>query len=379
MGEEQNKSALETEQEASNEKDVTETEESKTEVMQSEDVDNSAENDSGETIQNNLTDFSDNETKGTETEENISDNEEAPYKEYGFGGVQGSTADTETTTEETTNSQFENYQGQFVNVEAQEKAQKIAKRKKILYPSTIIVLVLVVASIVVYAVYSSFFQTSVKGVWVSTDVDEVTSANSLLVLGDNNEAYMSFGTMRYLGVYNTSYDDDGNKILTVDIPYALQSDFVYEMQGNDILSLTMDGDTTAYTFKKVELPDYSLTAPEDYVRDDNLLGKWKDTTYDIEYTFKNDGTMLINEAGVVEADCIYNIVDGTIHVEYLAGEVYTMDMEYSVSGDNLTIGVMNFVKVEDANGKPVQTEAQTTEKTTVPETVAETVEETTAA
>lgn len=365
MGEEQNKSAFETEQEASNEKDVTETEESRTEIMQSEDVDNSAENDSGETLQDSLTDFSDNETKETEAEENISDNAEAPYKEYGFEDAEDSSPDTEVTAD----SQLQNYQGQYVNVEAQESAQKKAKRKGILYPSTIIVLVLVVASIVVYAVYSSFFQTSVKGVWVSTDVDEVTSANSLLVFGDNNEAYMSFGTMRYLGVYSTSYDDDGNKILTVDIPYALQSDFAYEMQGNDILSLTMNGDTTAYTFKKVELPDYSLTVPEDYVRDDNLLGKWKDTTYDIEYTFRADGTMLINEAGLVEADCIYNIVDGTIHVEYLAGEVYTMDMEYSVSGNNLAIGVMNFVKVEDENGNPVETEDQTTDETTVSETV----------
>lgn len=368
MGEEQNKSALETEQEALNEKDVTETDESKTEVLQSENVDNSAENESGETMQDSFTGSSDNETKMTEPEENISDNEEAPHKEYGSEGAEESSPDSEAAAD----SQLQNYQGQFVNVEAQESAQKKAKRKRILYPSTIIVLVLVVASIVVYAVYSSFFQTSVKGVWVSTDVDEVTSANSLLVLGDNNEAYISFGTMRYMGVYNTSYDDDGNRILTVDIPYALQSDFVYEMQGNDILSLTMEGDSTVATFKNVELPDYTLTVPEDYVRDDNLLGKWKDPNYNIEYTFRADGTMLINEAGLVEADCIYNIVDGTIHVEYLAGEVYTMDMEYSVSGNNLTIGVMNFVKVEDANGNPVETEAQTTEETTVPETVEET-------
>lgn len=265
----------------------------------------------------------------------------------------------------------ENYQAADVS-ESENIIQTSKRKNKYLYPCTIITLVLVLAAVVIYALTSSMLKTSVKGVWISTEVEEATAANTYLVLTDNNVAYMSLGTMRYLGTYTTDYSDDGEKILTVNIPYALQASFTYEFEGKNIMALTMDGDTTAYTFKNVVLPDCSLTVPDDYVRDENLYGTWKDSTYDIEYTFRKDGTMLINEAGVVEADCIYNIVDGTIHVEYLAGEVLTMDMEYSVEGDNLYIGVMSFTRIADEKGNPVATEAPSTEETTAADATEET-------
>lgn len=368
MGEEQNKSVFENkEQEDSKDTDMNET------VSET-----SVENNEEETqfVSETQDDFSD-DVKDDLNTESISFEEtdsEEPFNEYSFETGEGSSVNTEEGTENRVDTDLSSYQGQYVNVEAQESTPVKTKKKGILYPSTIVVLVLVVASIVIYGIYASF-QPSIKGVWVSTSVDETSTANSYLVLTDDNVAYMTLGTMRYMGIYSTSFDDDGQKILTVDIPYALQSNFVYELQG-DIMTLVMEGDTTEYTFKNVELPDYTLTVPEDYVRDDNLLGKWKDYTYDIEYTFRADGTMLISEAGVVEADCIYNIVDGTIHVEYLAGEVYSMDMEYTVDGNNLTIGVMNFQKIADENGKAIQTEEQTTEADTTAET---TVEETVAA
>lgn len=368
MGEEQNKSVFENkEQEDSKDTDMNET------VSET-----SVENNEEETqfVSETQDDFSD-DLKDDLNTESISFEEtdsEEPFNKYSFETGEGSSVNTEEGTENQVDTDLSSYQGQYVNVEAQESTHVKTKKKGILYPSTIVVLVLVVASIVIYAVYASF-QPSIKGAWVSTSVDETSTANSYLVLTDDNVAYMTLGTMRYMGIYSTSFDDDGQKILTVDIPYALQSNFVYELQG-DIMTLVMEGDTTEYTFKNVELPDYTLTVPEDYVRDDNLLGKWKDYTYDIEYTFRADGTMLISEAGVVEADCIYNIVDGTIHVEYLAGEVYSMDMEYTVDGNNLTIGVMNFQKIADENGKAIQTEEQTTEADTTAET---TVEETVAA
>ena len=368
MGEEQNKSVFENkEQEDSKDTDMNET------VSET-----SVENNEEETqfVSETQDDFSD-DVKDDLNTESISFEEtdsEEPFNEYSFETGEGSSVNTEEGTENQVDTDLSNYQGQYVNVEAQESTPVKTKKKGILYPSTIVVLVLVVASIVIYGIYASF-QPSIKGAWVSTSVDETSTANSYLVLTDDNVAYMTLGTMRYMGIYSTSFDDDGQKILTVDIPYALQSNFVYELQG-DIMTLVMEGDTTEQTFKNVELPDYTLTVPEDYVRDDNLLGKWKDYTYDIEYTFRADGTMLISEAGVVEADCIYNIVDGTIHVEYLAGEVYSMDMEYTVDGNNLTIGVMNFQKIADENGKAIQTEEQTTEADTTAET---TVEETVAA
>ena len=368
MGEEQNKSAFENEEQVvSKDTDMNET------IPET-----SVENNEDETqfVSEPQNDFSDDVTDKLNTENDSSEETDSAetFNEYSFENSEESSENTEEGTENQVDTDLSNYQGQSVNVEAQESTPVKTKKKGILYPSTIVVLVLVVASIVIYAVYASF-QPSIKGAWVSTSVDEASTANSYLVLGDDNVAYMTLGTMRYMGVYSTSFDEDGQKILTVDIPYALQSNFVYELQG-DIMTLVMEGDTTEYTFKNVELPDYTLTVPDDYVRDDNLLGKWKDYTYDIEYTFRADGTMLINEAGVVEADCIYNIVDGTIHVEYLAREVYSMDMEYTVDGNNLTIGVMNFQKIADENGNVIQTEEQATEADTTAET---TVEETVAA
>lgn len=351
MGEEQNKSSFENEQELPED---TAAGESASEVY--------SENDAAET------ESADSETEAAE----ITETEESESEESG----EAVTAETENQAEEGS----ENQSLASVNEEAQESVQENtqakAGKKRILYPSTIVVLVLVVASIVFYAVYASFFQTSVKGVWLSTEVEEASTANSYLVLTDDNIAYMAFGTMRYMGSYSTDYDDDGQKILTVNIPYALQSNFIYDVQG-DILTLTVDGDSTSYTFKNVELPDYTLTVPDDYVQDDNILGKWKDYNYDIEYTFNSDGTMLINEAGLVEADCIYTVEDGTIHVEYLAGEIYTMDMEYAADGNNLTIGVMNFQKIADENGKAVPTEAST--EATAEESTEATAETTAAA
>lgn len=245
------------------------------------------------------------------------------------------------------------------------------KWKKVLYPCTAVALAIVIVSVAVFGIYSAFFQTSVKGAWISTEIEDVTNSDSFLVLGDDNIAYMSIGTMRYLGTYSTSYNDEGTKILTVDIPYIMQSTFKYDMKSDNILSLSMEGDDTEYTFKNVQLPDCRLPVPEDYKRDAILYGTWRDNTNGIEYTFRDDGTMLINEAGVVEADCIYNIQDNTIHVEYWAGETYTMDMEYTVDNNKLEIGSMSFVKVMDKDGNVLSTEADevlSTEETTVEQT-----------
>lgn len=351
MSEEQNKSALENEQKISEEQNANDA------VSDENTVDNETEE---------LDIFADN---FSEHSEESNDDSEASD----FDTVNDFTENIGENTKLQQTGDLADDQSQYVNTEVQNSTQAKQKKKRILYPSTIVVLVLVVASIVIYALFASS-QPSVKGVWVNTNVDDTSTANTYLVLADDNVAYMSLGTMRYMGVYSTSFDDDGQRILTIDIPYALQSSYAYELHG-DIMTLTIEGDTTEYTFKNTELPDYTLAVPEDYVRDGNLLGKWKDYTYGIEYTFRADGTMLINEAGVVEADCTYNIVDGTIHVEYLAGEVYSMDMEYTVNGNDLTIGVMKFQKIEDENGNAIQTEEQTTEA----ETTAEITEEETAA
>ncbi len=250
-------------------------------------------------------------------------------------------------------------------------SDKSSKWKSVLYPSTVVAFVLVIVSIAVFGIYTTFFQTSVKGAWISTEIEEVTSSDSFLVLGDNNVAYMAMGNMRYMGNYSTSYDDAGEKILTVNIPNIMQTTFKYEMKDNNILSLSVEGDETEYTFKNVQIPDSRLPVPDDYKRDALLYGTWRDNNYGIEYTFREDGTMLINEAGVVEADCIYDIQDNTIHVEYWVGETYTMDMEYTVENGKLEIGSMSFVKIIDKDGNTLNTEAtetQSIEETTVEQT-----------
>lgn len=252
---------------------------------------------------------------------------------------------------------------------------KANKKKSILYPSTIITMAVVVLSIAVYLVYVSFFQSSLKGAWISTEIEEVTFDNTYLVLEDNNKAYMMLGSMRYLGSYSTDVDDEGNKQLVIDIPFALQAVFDYEFVDRNTIALSMEGDTTSYTYKNVELPASTLQLIEDFQIDSNLLGSWVEPQYNIEYTFREDGTMYINEGGYLEADCVYTIEDGIIHVEYFAGEILTMDMEYSVSGNDLSVGVMSFQKTENADGSPVETtqseETQSTSDTAAEETTEE--------
>lgn len=253
-------------------------------------------------------------------------------------------------------------ESQTENTEANDSKKKKKKYNGVLYSSTIITMVLVIASIAAYAIYAGFFQTSLHGAWISTDVEEITNDYAYLVLDDNNQAYMTFGSVRYLGTYETSEDDEGNKLLTVDIPSVLQTDFIYEFVNKNTISLQMENDTDSYTYKKVDLPDATLDTLEGYTVDQNLLGSWLDTRYGIEYDFSEDGRMYINEGGLLEADCVYTVEDGVIHVEYYSGDTRTMDMEYSVNGDELTIGVMSFIKIAEADGTQIDitsTEEQT--------------------
>lgn len=244
--------------------------------------------------------------------------------------------------------------------EGQTAVKKEKRKNRTLYTSTIITMAVVIVSIAVYIIiYASFFQTSLKGAWLNSEIDEITSENIFLVFDDDNEAYMSYGNIKYLGTYDTSVDDDGNKILSVDIPYAVQADFIYNFTDENTITLQMEGDSNVYTYKNVEIPDSALEVPEDYKIDENLYGTWLEPQYNITYTFYEGNRMCLNEGGLIEADCIYNVnvEDGVIHIEYFAGSTYTTDMEYSLEGNNLTIENMSFIKTADANGNPIETES----------------------
>lgn len=286
----------------------------------------------------------------------------------------------------------------------EEVAEAPKKKSKIVTPIIIAAVSFALVAAVVFGgiwIYSAFFGTSLKGVWVEKGYE---TSGVYFEFDDEGNVYLRGGGISYFGNYETAtYDiDKGGEIpeiiKKVSEKEALsgkvnvfKSDFyMFGMYGGEyIYSLgTTDGaksasfkfvDTTGnlieWVFTETELPELkydptvitNASADEAGIKtlqlDKNILGTWSEADYGT-YTFYEDGTANyktkyqvdqsyqmfynITMGYGVDLDFKYTVGNGKIYmgVDYYTGETNDGVMTYYLDGKNLVIDGVGYAKVE---------------------------------
>ncbi len=283
------------------------------------------------------------------------------------------------------------------------------KKRKIVTPIIIAAAAFVLVAAMVFGgvwVYSAFFGTNLKGVWVEQGYED--SGIYFEFDGDGN-VYLRGGGISYFGnyesaTYDVAKDTDLPEVITnisaleplsgkVNV---LKSDFymfgmyggeyIYTMgneNGEKIVTLKFidtSGAVSQWIFTKAELPEFSMdpnvitnaSADEAGIKtlqlDKNILGTWSEADYGT-YTFYDDGTATyksnyqidqtyamfygITMGYGVDLNFKYTVGDGKIYmgVDYYTGATNDGVMTYYLDGTNLVIDGVGYAKVEDAELK----------------------------
>ena len=237
------------------------------------------------------------------------------------------------------------------------------KKKSVIQLPIIIALACVVVVALGFLVFKCFFNTSVVGTWAVDNTatgDEATTATqdeagiNYYTFDDDGTASITLGTMKMVGTYTVT-EEDGAQTLTINIPYVLQSAFEYEVSGNAFtgrtLTLTNADYQTTFTLKSANIKTPELKPDENFKPNEKITGKWKDqadynasNSYNISYTFNENGTVSINEGDQLYVEGVYTYDDSTITVTYYASAEATMALQYSFDGDILVINGLGYSK-----------------------------------
>ena len=236
---------------------------------------------------------------------------------------------------------------------AEEAAEEQKKKKKGgLQVPVIISLCIVVAALLGYFVFTSFFLREPEGVTWSNEIEGATYYYEFKNDGTFN-AYV--GSIEINNSYQKSKGEDGNTI-TVNTNignFYGSSPATYSISGSRILgNQTMDcsyGEGYDFTLNQASRQEVKLELPEDFTPDEALLGTWvfKYMGYDIyKVTFEDNGGMKLEfvQDGITY-NGVYTIEDGTVNFTYCVTENVAVPIEYKVvDNDNLTFMGYNFVR-----------------------------------
>lgn len=286
----------------------------------------------------------------------------------------------------------------------EEVVQTPVKKRKIVTPVIIAAVAFVLVAAVVFGgvwIYSAFFGTSLKGVWIEKGYEE--TGIYFEFDGDNN-VYLRGGGISYFGNYETkTYDMAKDTELPEVVKKVnevqeltgkvnvLKSDFyMFGMYGGEYIYTTgsengaktfslkfvdTSGSVGEWNFVSAKLPETVIdptvitnaSADEAGIKtlktDKNIIGTWSEPDYGT-YTFYDDGTAhFVNKYQIdqtyqmfygitmgygVELDFKYTVDDGKIYmtVDYFTGESNDSVMTYYLDGKNLVIDGVGYAKVE---------------------------------
>ena len=244
--------------------------------------------------------------------------------------------------------------------ENKEKEKK-PKKKRILQTPVIISICLVLAVLLTYFVYISFFLREPEGVVWTVDIPLIDSEGNTIEStyyfefdNDNNfSAYM--GSIEIQGKYNKEKNTDKGNLLTVNsnaVIFEAKTPVEYEVTGSRILNnqelhilgTDENGDkTTVFTLKqsKCELPSVEL--PDNFKADEKLLGEWVAMDMGTEIyrvNFNDNGSMTLKfideySSYIQTYNGSYTIEDGIVNFTfYTTSSNIATPLEYSFINDD---------------------------------------------
>lgn len=224
------------------------------------------------------------------------------------------------------------------------------KKKSFVQVPIIISAIILVLVALGFLVFRCFFNTSIVGVWTSSETststadeasEESETPKTYLVFEDDGTVYLAIGTMKMVGTYSVDTNDEGTRVVSCSIPNALEGDYEFTVSGNEFagrkLTLTNStyGQSWEYESTKREIPEVKVD--DDFTPSDKLTGNWiyDDGYYMFSYDFKKDGTVTVNQSDILFVDGVYNYTDDVITIKYYTDSERTMEVQYQFSDDVL--------------------------------------------
>lgn len=248
------------------------------------------------------------------------------------------------------------------------------KNKHIIQVPLIIAAAILVCAVLAFFAWKVFFNNSIVGTWVVKDpvstTDEASSETSspdeaektvtYYTFYENGRASMKIGTMEVSGTYEVTQGQDGTQNLSVSIYYYFTGEYTYTISGNALtgrqLVLNNETQQQTYSFESADMPVIKMEPSKDFEKNDDVIGTWNESDYNMTYTFNADGTVQIAEqevelanketAPMLTVTGTYVIKDNVITVTYMTNEETTLDIEFSRDGDTLILSGLGYTKVK---------------------------------
>lgn len=242
------------------------------------------------------------------------------------------------------------------------------KKKSVIQIPVIIAAAIVVVVLLAFGIFKCFLNTSVVGTWTvqntatadeanSASADEAEAAKIYYTFEDDGSAYLTLGTMKAVGTYTLTKDDNNSNVIEINVPNAITGTFNYNVSGNiftgRVLELIEPTYSQSIKFDSANLVVPKLEPYKDFKSNDKLTGKW---VYDAEYfkityELKEDGTVTINQADMLYTDGVYKCTDDAITIKYYAAGESTMELTYEIEDDGSLIlnGMQQYVKEDSSS------------------------------
>lgn len=249
-------------------------------------------------------------------------------------------------------------------IENDEEAEPEKKKRFIQTP--IIISVVIVALVALgFLVFKCFFDTSIVGTW-TIETDEAASTadeaddgtgKTYYIFDNDGTATVAFGTIKHVGTYSVTSNEDGTQTVNMEIPTAsLSASFDYSVTGNIFSGRTMiftDSYENEYKFVSDNLKIPELKPADDFTPNDKLTDEWHyyDEFYgiDITYIFNENGTVSFNQNDMAYINGIYAYTDDTITITYFTSEEVTAEMSYELYGDRIMIDGLPYYRAGSAS------------------------------
>ena len=181
-------------------------------------------------------------------------------------------------------------------------ADSTPAKKKTIQTPIIIAGVIVLAFIVAFFVFTSFFNSSIVGTWVLVEdsngatYDEAGDGITYYTLDKDGNITVSVGTITQKSTYTTTSENGTDYVNSTNVFSGS-----YTISGNIFtgrtFKLTVEGVEKPYIFKSATVKKPELKVPDTFKKSDKLTGNWNIPSYDITYTFNADGTCVKDYSG----------------------------------------------------------------------------------
>ncbi len=259
-------------------------------------------------------------------------------------------------TDEVSETEEEIEEKEETDTKEQSSDKKPKKRKRVRAP-IIIAACIMLCTVIGFAVWKCFFDTSILGSWTLTQDGTSGKLQSVgdptgLTFNKNNELLYTYGGITLIGKYyiteNESKDDTKVHIVLTNNGQMINNVyFDYSLDGNVFtgrsLRLSNDYNGTEYRqiYKNTALSQ-KVNMYKDNKTDNALVGSWlyksEDEGYPYTLTFNSDGTMEQNSSEISLRGS-YTAQDGKLKYKVVAAENKEQEYEltYKIKDNKLTL------------------------------------------